>query len=205
MQEEIINYKGAEILVRRNGEIIDNGKKRKHHINADGYPVVCIKTQNGYRTVAVHILMALAFLKEERKDKYEVHHKDFNRMNWNVENLMWVSHSQNIKYSTQENRHARLYGKDNPNYGNDTLHKKYSLDKELSKAKQSRPKGQNGRAKKCILCNIESNYTVLFDCQREAVEYLMEIGKVPSHFNKEGVIKRLKKQQGYRGWTLKAQ
>lgn len=203
IKTELVNYYDTWIEVQENGEIRDKGVVRKHRLNADGYPVVSINTPYGWRSVAVHILIAIAFVKNnDPLNKTEVNHKDFNRTNWSAENLEWVSHKENIEYSVKAGRYVGKFGKDNPNYGNDTLRKKYKFDKNLAKEKQSRPRGQNGRAVNCYLKCIEvPQPSIPFNCQREAVEWLINMQYVPA-YNKEYLIKRLKTIDGYCGWKL---
>ena len=203
MEQRMVKYHDTDIQVREDGEIRDRGFVRKHRINADGYPVVSVLTPNGSRSVGVHILMAMAFVpNDDPEHKIEVNHKDFDRTNWHYDNLEWVTHYENIQYSSKAGRHARLYGKDNPNYGNNILHKRYIEDKSYAKEKQSRPRGRNGRAKKCSLENYDLEYYFEFDCQRDAVDYLIEIGRAFPEDNKESIIKLLKRPQGYLGWHL---
>ena len=76
-------------------------------------------------------------------------------------------------------------------------------NKELSKEKQSRPRGKNGRATKCYIKRIDLTFfaPIHFDCQRDAVDWLINMEYIPSH-NKEYIIKKLKSQDGYCGWKL---
>jgi hypothetical protein len=50
------------------------------------------------RTVRVHTLVAEAFLGERPSEKHEVNHKDGVRTNNTVENLEWVTRSQNVRH-----------------------------------------------------------------------------------------------------------
>lgn len=201
---------GCRCLVNQDGDVYTENPKgqmihRKWRYNHDGYPVVSAtqKFLNGFRTIQVHVLVAKAFVKNPDPQTYtEVNHKDFNRANANASNLEWVTHRDNVRYSSEAGRYVRLYGKDNPNYGNNTLHKRYIEDKSYAKEKQSRPRGRNGRAKKCSLENYDLEYYLKFDCQRDAVDYLIDIGKVLPEDNKESIIKLLKRQQGYLDWHL---
>lgn len=204
MRQAVIEYYGAKVEVREDGQIKNNHRCRTHRMNADGYPVVTIITPYGSRSVGVHILMAMAFVpNDDPINKTEVNHKDFNRANWKIENLEWISHGDNIRYSVDAGRYKGKYGKDNSNYGNNILHQKYAQNKELSKEKQSRPRSQNGRAAKCYIRQISLTFSPLiyFDCQRDAVDWLINMEYIPS-YNKEYLIKRLKSIEGYCGWKL---
>lgn len=184
------------------GELVE----RKWRCNSDGYPVVaaCGVGKNGekiYRNLCVHILVAHSFV-DGWFEGAEVNHKDFNRANPNADNLEWVTHQENIAYSHNAGRYVGRFGSDNPNYGNDTLHKRYMQDKEFAKEKQSRPRGRNGRAKSCVLSSCFNGDSYRFDCQRDAVDMLISIGLFHEKIQKEVVIQKLKRDVGYKGWHL---
>ena len=142
--EKTIIYQGTEILVNSNGTIIWNGKVRKHSINKDGYPVVSIETEKGWRNPTVHRLIALAFVPNP-DNLPEVDHINFDRMDYSIVNLRWISHADNIRHSA--NNYPDKHGKNNPNYGNRKLSMFYKEHPEISKEKQGRPGKQNGRYK----------------------------------------------------------
>ena len=142
--EKTIIYQGAEILVNSNGVIIWNNKIRKHSINKDGYPVVSIETSKGWRTPTVHRLIALAFVPNP-ENLPEVDHINFNRADYSIDNLRWVSHADNIRHSI--NNYPDKHGENNPNYGNRKLSQFYKTHPEEAKQKQGRPGKQNGRYK----------------------------------------------------------
>lgn len=90
--------------------------------------------------------VALAFIDNDNPQvKTEVSHKDYNRANDCAENLEWVSHTENIRYSVCNRKD--ITGENNPNFGNKKLSQKYSTDKQLSLEKQSRKGTKNGRAR----------------------------------------------------------
>ena len=205
-----VEYNGCKCLVSRNGEVFTIGKgekfvRREWRYNADGYPVVSAVGYCGkkkiYRSLQVHILVALAWVPNP-ENKPEVNHKDFNRQNPVYSNLEWVTHEENIRYSKNANRYPSHFGKDNPNFGNKKLSEKYAKDKLLSKEKQSRPGGKNGRAKTCIMFDKEDNAFGPYACQRDAIEELIRIGIVAFTQNKEHVIKCLKRIEGYKGYRI---
>lgn len=197
--------------VDENGDCYtQNGKfewvHRNWRYNKDGYVVVSacgIKPDGNktFRSLNVHVLVAKQFA-DGWFDGAEVNHKDFNRANPSWWNLEWVTHQENVRYSHRAGKYVGRFGADNPNYGNDTLHKRYMSDKQFAKEKQSRPGGKNGRAKKCVLVNCVGT-EACFDCQRDAVYFLMINGLIPFSFNKESVIKYLKRPDGYKGYKLR--
>lgn len=180
---------------------------RTPRLNNDGYLVCSLtgKDENGkriYRGYGIHILVAKAFVPNP-DNKPEVNHKDFNRANPKAENLEWVTRKENMEYSAKANRMPRRYGADNPNFGNDTLHKRYMEDKEFAKEKQGRPGGRNGRAKKCKLLKFsDKSFEKIFDYQRDAVYYLQELEEIPIYNQPETAIRQLKTTRGLCGYYL---
>lgn len=138
-----IEIRGVTIEVSNLGNVLKNEVKAKINTNHDGYKVVSINNRN----IGVHRLVALAFISnEEPLIKKEVNHIDFDRTNNRVENLEWLSHAENIKHSADNGRYIPKFGKDNPNFGNDTLSKKYKESPQLALEKQSRKGAINGTA-----------------------------------------------------------
>ena len=147
VERRTINYLGAEVTVSRDGKtVVWNNKKRSIYYNKDGYSVCAIKIpQKGWRSISVARLVATAFIPNPN-NLPEVNHKDYDRTNANADNLEWITHIDNVRYSICNK--PDVHGKKNPNYGNNKLSEKYRNDKAYALEKQSRPKGQNGRAKK---------------------------------------------------------
>ena len=140
--EKNIVYMGEEIRVNSDGTIIWNNTVRQHHFNHDGYPVVSIKTEKGWRSVGVARLIATAFI-DNPLNLNEVDHINYDRKDYSIANLRWVSHAENIKHSVCNlpDRH----GKNNSNFGNRKLSMFYKEHPEVAKEKQGRPGKQNGR------------------------------------------------------------
>jgi hypothetical protein len=137
-----IDYNGVEIEVSDDGIIVWNGKVRKHHLNHDGYPVVSIKTINGWRSVSVARLVASAFIPNP-DNLPEVNHKNYDRQDYSIGNLEWITHADNVRYSVAN--YPDKHGENNPNFGNRKLHDFYVANPEIAKEKQGRPGKQNGR------------------------------------------------------------
>lgn len=215
----IIHHLGGKFAVNPFGDVYaakvkESGKefvyekleKRNIYYNADGYscisaPVIC-NNKKFWRSIAVHILVAKAWVPNP-ENKPEVNHLDFDRTNPCAYNLEWMTHQENIAYSCKKGRYARLFGKENPNYGKNTLHLKYLSNPELSKEKQSRPGGKNGRAKPCNLFHKNEGLIGTFECQRDAVNCLIGRGIVKENANKETVICYLRREQGYKNYFLR--
>ena len=173
-----IEYKGTKITVSNLGRVIWDGVERNHYYNADGYTMCSIKIPDkGWRSVFVHILVAIAFVPNPNNYS-EINHIDYNRANPNSDNLEWVTRQENIEYSKC---HRPDYtGHKNPNYKNKTLSEKYSKDKELSKEKQSRPGINNGRATPIDLY-FDGIFKKSFDYIVPCCQYLIDIGVAKTH------------------------
>jgi hypothetical protein len=91
-----------------------DGQARRQHKTSKGY----MKVSVGSRTVSVHRLVAVAFIPNPEHLR-EVNHIDGNKANNNVENLEWVTRSQNMKHAYANGLHpgVALHGEDNPNFG----------------------------------------------------------------------------------------
>lgn len=91
-----LNKRGYSIL--SDGRIIGlKGQFLKLHKGTCGYLQFNAYKTGKYKTHLVHRLVAMAFIPNPLKLK-EVNHKDGNKLNNRVENLEWVSRSQNIKH-----------------------------------------------------------------------------------------------------------
>ena len=79
-----------------------------------GYYKVNLVKNNRWKTFRVHRLVATSFL-ENPKNKNNVNHKDFNKLNNNVENLEWVTHQENVTHAVLGGRFGKtkLYGSKN--------------------------------------------------------------------------------------------
>lgn len=84
------------------GKIISYKYKKPHILKTwyqkSGYENVCLCKNNRTRHFLIHRLVAEAFL-ENPDNKPEVHHKDGNPKNNNVENLEWCTRKENLKHS----------------------------------------------------------------------------------------------------------
>ena len=162
-------------IFKKNGEF---KRRKKENIkipktSTDGYYDITLSVNGNDKTYHIHRLVAEAFIeKPDRDEKLEVNHKDCNRKNNYFENLEWVTHDENVKYAASLGNMHRAYGADNPNYGNDTLKKKYEQHPEL-KMKCSRPRELNGRAIALTMKNIITNEEMSFNFIGECCEYLI--------------------------------
>lgn len=62
-----------------------------------------------YKQVYVHRLVAMTFIPNDDESKDCVNHKDQNKLNNNVDNLEWVTRSENASYGTVTERRIAAY------------------------------------------------------------------------------------------------
>jgi len=98
---DIIGYEGlyqvSEYGYIRN--IRKNKKKEcKVSVNKKGYCQITLWKNNKYKTIAIHRIVATAFVKN-KSEKPQVNHIDGNKQNNHFSNLEWATSSENIKHS----------------------------------------------------------------------------------------------------------
>lgn len=97
-----------------------NKKILKKRIGTSGYYKVNLYRNKKVKTMEIHRLVAVAFIKSS-KNKNEVNHIDGNKLNNNIINLEWVTHKENIEHAWKNKlfesvrEASRRCGKDNPN------------------------------------------------------------------------------------------
>ena len=90
-----------------------SGRLRKPSLTDDGYLVLDLYGKNKREKVLVHRLVATAFLSGGKDlTGLEVNHIDGNKLNNSVENLEWVSPSQNCQHAWNTGLQKKKYGKD---------------------------------------------------------------------------------------------
>ena len=102
--------------IARDGSAINPIRKRQKatwFLNEDGYPCY-----GG--SVPIHLYVAHAWV-DGYFDGAEVNHKDFNKMNNNADNLEWITHEENVKYSVRENSEVWNKGKQGIHNGRATF------------------------------------------------------------------------------------
>ena len=101
MQEiwkDIKDYEGVYEVSNFGGVRNKINKTNKHQSNnGHGYIAVNLWKNNKGKTKYVHRLVAQAFIPNP-DNKREVHHKDSNRSNNNVNNLAWVTSKENNNF-----------------------------------------------------------------------------------------------------------
>jgi len=94
-------YKGSGYWVSSYGRIKGKrGRILKERINQTGYNEVVLTVSGTPNYVRAHVLVAKAFLgKPYSLRRLEVNHKDGNKLNNRVENLEWVTRSENLRHA----------------------------------------------------------------------------------------------------------
>jgi hypothetical protein len=185
-EEKVITVNDINYIVSSDGHVYsmhDSASSSYHQEikqrqNEDGYMVITTGKTGNRKTESVHRMVATAFIPNP-DNLPEVNHKDCDRTNNSVDNLEWCTHFDNVQYAIKMGNHIctrNLNGSNNPNFGNDTLKKKYAANPELAKQNNSRPGCQNGRARAVKLINSDTNDEFLFGYLREASKYLINNG-----------------------------
>ena len=177
---EVSNYgevKSLERKVERCDGVITTVKEKMlvHTPNSDGYPTVHLSKDGNSQRIAVHILVARAFVTNPNGYK-EVNHLDFDRTNCRSDNLEWIDHGDNVRYTIAAGRHIcnDIYGEKNPNYRNTTLKKFYAEHPE-ERMKLARPGAQNGRCVPVTLIEPSGKKTD-FRYMGECARYMINEG-----------------------------
>lgn len=90
------------VEVSNSGKVRRNGKELSVSVNSAGYKKVTINSNGKYINKYLHRLMAEVFIENECDWKTEVNHKDGNKLNNNLDNLEWVSKSENAIHSFEK-------------------------------------------------------------------------------------------------------
>lgn len=111
-------------------ELVTNYQKPQD-TNRDGYKVVALYKNNKSTAKTVHRLVALAFIPNP-ENKPCVNHIDGNKQNNNIENLEWVTYSENTIHSFQNGLQISLKGEDvaTSKFTNDQVHEICKLMEE---------------------------------------------------------------------------
>lgn len=107
--------------VTEDGKVFNKFKQLSPVFNGRGYLVLGLMIDGKRKTIAIHRLVALAFI-DNPNNLPEVNHIDGNRTNNSVSNLEWISHSDNIRHSYNlENRSAVGANNANCKYNEKTI------------------------------------------------------------------------------------
>ena len=97
--EKKIDYLGNNYTIDKNGLVKNlKNKEVKQRISNSGYLYITVKVNGKTSGRFIHRAIALAFIKQIEGKKY-VNHKDGNKLNNSIENLEWVTASENNKHA----------------------------------------------------------------------------------------------------------
>ena len=97
-----IELKGMTYKVSSHGKIYGKRGELKQRLNRDGYLEVTVGKKENRTTMRVHRIILMAFDPRDNMEDLEVNHKDYNRTNNKLENLEWITHLQNDRYSSDK-------------------------------------------------------------------------------------------------------
>lgn len=205
---QISNFGNVKALARKvvkSDGVVQYRKERimDKRLNTDGYYIAKLNVNNKSKSVAIHILVAKAFIPNPNNYP-EVNHKDCCRTNNLVSNLEWTTHADNVAYSVAKG-HYKHYGESNPNYNNHVLVERYKNDKELAKRLLSRPRGQNGRARKVKVVSpqgVEKCFECITDCAEWLIHFLGLSVKLSSL--RETIRLKIDKNKAYKGFVFES-
>jgi hypothetical protein len=91
-------FNGVELAVTHLGDVFSNGAKMKQYSDKDGYALVNKSVRGKTINFKVHRLVAEIYIPNP-ENKRCVNHIDGNKTNNKVENLEWVTHSENMYHA----------------------------------------------------------------------------------------------------------
>ena len=111
MEKDIPNHPGFK--ARTDGTIIGKrGRPIKGHVDSCGYREVLLSENGKTNNARVHRLIAETFIPNPYNLR-DVNHKDGNKLNNDISNLEWVSHSSNVKHAYDNGLEKKAVGEDN--------------------------------------------------------------------------------------------
>mgnify|MGYP003478362873 FL=1 len=90
------------IIDFNNDSYIEHERLLKCHLNTGGYYTVTTKKGDKIARTRLHRMIAKAFIPNP-DNKPCINHKDLNRTNNSIDNLEWVTYSENIKHGYDNN------------------------------------------------------------------------------------------------------
>lgn len=108
----LVTVRGRTKWIAKDGSAINPkrmNQKTKWFFNQDMYP--CYGGN-----VPIHLYVGYGWV-DGYFEGAEINHKDFDRCNNNADNLEWITHSENVKYSVKENREIWCKGRQGSHNG----------------------------------------------------------------------------------------
>ena len=94
-------YCCPEYIVDSDGYVLSKrfGTPLKHSINIHGYAVINISINGKPKGLTVHNAVAHTFLENDYQEGLQVNHKDGNKLNNKLDNLEWVTQTENMRHA----------------------------------------------------------------------------------------------------------
>jgi hypothetical protein len=128
----------SRLKIHGKGVIMTNDRILKPSISKKGYhSVELIKNKKGVK-IAIHRLVAIAFIPNP-ENKPEVNHKDLDKSNNHVDNLEWCTHVENMRHANENGRMYTLNPKKGEMHWNSKLTIKQVRDIKLKLKEKTIP------------------------------------------------------------------
>ena len=94
-------YCCPEYIVDSDGYVLSKrfGTPLKYSINPHGYAVINISINGKPKGLTVHNAIAHTFLENDYQEGLQVNHKDGNKLNNKLDNLEWVTNTENMRHA----------------------------------------------------------------------------------------------------------
>ena len=94
-------YCCPEYIVDSDGYVLSKrfGTPLKYSINMHGYAVINISINGKPKGLTVHNAVAHTFLENDYQEGLQVNHKDGNKLNNKLDNLEWVTQTENMRHA----------------------------------------------------------------------------------------------------------
>lgn len=76
-----------------------SGRPLAYSISSKGYCIINLFKNGEVKGFSVHSIVARQFIPNDNPCKIQINHKDGNKINNNVDNLEWVTRSENVRHS----------------------------------------------------------------------------------------------------------
>ena len=113
MRKPVVGYEGiyevsntGEVFRVASGVNTVVGRKLSLSKNSRGYLNTCLYANGGYKMLCIHQLVAKAFIPNPN-NKPQINHIDCDKTNNHVNNLEWVTQSENIRHAFDNGRYDR--------------------------------------------------------------------------------------------------